>query len=462
MLSKEQLSTVRNASKRSLNVIDELLMKEKIPVNGWSDGLLTQFMEALSSADSNNREDGIGAGEREGRVASDLVRRLHFGMTHGIGRSGNIAECQPKALGSSALNSIANNFALEALQLLGLNHCKKAILLPVCTGMALTLSLLTLKQMKPTATRVVWHRIDQKSCFKSIIAAGLVPMIVQPKVVQENDRFELILDEEHLEDSVKFCSDEDILCVLTTTSCFAPRCPDNLESASKFAAKHGCFHLVNNAYGLQSAFIAAELERCLKSGKVDLFVQSTDKNFLTPVGGSIVASSNKELVKSLGKLYPGRASAVPSRDFVLTMLHFVKNGLLKIMEERKAVNECLLRKMMILAKEFGENTWQSTGNEISIAMSLKNLSSAEQKHFGGILYSKYKVTGARVVSSTTDVSTIAGYEFINFGSHTNFQHDGYLTVASGVGMTFDEIDKLIDRLSEILTEMRNISKKSGV
>lgn len=305
-------------------------------------------------------------------------------MTHGIGRSGNIAECQPKALGSSMLNSIANNFALEALQILGklfvlllinlfffsgLKSCKKAIVLPVCTGMALTLSLMTLKQMKPTATRVVWHRIDQKSCFKSIIAAGLVPVIVQPKVIQRNDCFELMLDEEALENCVNDYFDDDLLCILTTTSCFAPRCPDDLESASKFAAKHGCFHIVNNAYGLQSSFIVAKLEKCLESGKVDLFVQSTDKNFLTPVGGSIVASSKKELVKSLGKLYPGRASAVPSRDFVLTILHFGKTGLIKIMEERQTINKCLLEKMTILAEEFGEKTWQSAGNEISIGWS---------------------------------------------------------------------------------------------
>ena len=46
------------------------------------------------------------------------------------------------------------------------------MLIPVATGMALLMVLLTLKQRRPQAKYVVWPRIDQKSCFKSIISAG--------------------------------------------------------------------------------------------------------------------------------------------------------------------------------------------------------------------------------------------------------------------------------------------------
>lgn len=46
------------------------------------------------------------------------------------------------------------------------------MLIPVATGMALLLVLLTLKQRRPKAKYVVWPRIDQKSCFKSMISAG--------------------------------------------------------------------------------------------------------------------------------------------------------------------------------------------------------------------------------------------------------------------------------------------------
>lgn len=40
-------------------------------------------------------------------------------------------------------------------------------------------------------------------------------------------------------------------------------------------------------------------------GRVDAFVQSTDKNFLVPVGGCVVASSKEEFVTAVSQTYPG-------------------------------------------------------------------------------------------------------------------------------------------------------------
>lgn len=56
--------------------------------------------------DSNNFQNRVGVGEREARIFSPLVRSRHFGLGHGIGRSGDIAAIQPKAAGSSLLNQI--------------------------------------------------------------------------------------------------------------------------------------------------------------------------------------------------------------------------------------------------------------------------------------------------------------------------------------------------------------------
>lgn len=44
----------------------------------------------------------------------------------------------------------------------------------------------------------------------------------------------------------------EVLCVLTTTSCFAPRVPDDLISVSQLCRQFDVYHLVNNAYGIQS------------------------------------------------------------------------------------------------------------------------------------------------------------------------------------------------------------------
>jgi len=51
--------------------------------------------------DSNNFEGNVGVGEREARVYSPLVARRHYGLAHGIGRSGDIAAEQPKVSVSS-------------------------------------------------------------------------------------------------------------------------------------------------------------------------------------------------------------------------------------------------------------------------------------------------------------------------------------------------------------------------
>ena len=39
--------------------------------------------------------------------------------------------------------------------------------------MALLLVLLTLRAQRPNARYVIWPRIDQKSCFKCILSAGV-------------------------------------------------------------------------------------------------------------------------------------------------------------------------------------------------------------------------------------------------------------------------------------------------
>ncbi len=46
--------------------------------------------------DSNNFVDNVGVGEREARVASELVARRHYRLAHGIGRSGDVSAEQPK------------------------------------------------------------------------------------------------------------------------------------------------------------------------------------------------------------------------------------------------------------------------------------------------------------------------------------------------------------------------------
>ena len=58
-------------------------------------------------------------------------------------------------------------------------------------------------------------------------------------------------------------------------------------------------------------------------GRVDAFVQSTDKNFMVPVGGSIIAGFDKAFIELIGKTYPG--SLITSL-LVSSKLHFWQWG----------------------------------------------------------------------------------------------------------------------------------------
>lgn len=65
-----------------------------------------------------------GVGEREGRVYSSLVSRRHYGLTHGVGRSGDLTAEQPKAAGSSLLSKITHLLVRHALKIAGLRDVR--------------------------------------------------------------------------------------------------------------------------------------------------------------------------------------------------------------------------------------------------------------------------------------------------------------------------------------------------
>lgn len=102
----------------------------------------------MYNPDSNNFLDNVGVGEREARVYSQLVARRHYRFAHGIGRSGDIAEPQPKAAGSSLMAKITSFMARDALRIAGLDRMKSCVVLPMATGMSVTLILLTLRSMR--------------------------------------------------------------------------------------------------------------------------------------------------------------------------------------------------------------------------------------------------------------------------------------------------------------------------
>ena len=74
----------------------------------------------------------------------------------------------------------SNDICLRLSQLFVYNFrsAKDAFVAPVATGMGVALCLMALKRQRPGSKYVIWSRVDQKSCFKAILTAGLEPVIM--------------------------------------------------------------------------------------------------------------------------------------------------------------------------------------------------------------------------------------------------------------------------------------------
>ena len=223
-------------------------LQRKWPDEGWSERSIELLLDEFASLDSNNFLKNRGVGEREARIASALVARRNFHFGHGVGRSGDLTEVQPKAAGSSVLYQLTNDLAKDSLRILGVPGVQACFVAPLATGMSLTLIFLTLRQNKPRSKYIIWSRIDQKSCFKSIVTAGFEPIIID--TVLNGD--ELVTNTAKIEAVMKETDPELIACVMTTTSCFAPRASDDVESVAILCKSHQIAHVVNNAYGVQN------------------------------------------------------------------------------------------------------------------------------------------------------------------------------------------------------------------
>ncbi|KAL7474644.1 hypothetical protein ACHAW6_000610, partial [Cyclotella cf. meneghiniana] len=395
--------------------IKSLFLHKRLPDAGWSDVQIQRLLLELSVLDTNCEEtvqcqfSGVnatsssgfvhrwtGAGEREGRIYSNLVSQRHFGLGHGIGRSGDVMEAQPKAVGSSALLRLTLRLALDAVRRgAGLNGNGDAAngpaafgtLLPVCTGMSMSLVLSGLRdrarsldaelhctdtgnnhQLEQERNIVLWSRIDQKSCFKAILSAGLKCIVMPTK--KNHDTDEVSTDLDALQEALDTHGNS-VLAVLTTTSCFCPRVPDEVDKVAKLILKWnqgksgaGVSHVINHAYGLQCQRTNKLLNRACTIGRVDAIICSTDKNFLVPVGGALILSPNSKVIDSISKNYPGRASASPMVDLFITLLSMGLNGYKAVLEQRIRLLNLFRESLERVASVFGERVLNCPRNTI--------------------------------------------------------------------------------------------------
>ncbi|XP_048448136.1 O-phosphoseryl-tRNA(Sec) selenium transferase [Rhincodon typus] len=342
------------------------------------------------------------------------------------------------------------------LPLLGVRTVSSCFVVPMATGMSLTLCFLALRHRRPKAKFIIWPRIDQKSCFKSMITAGFEPVVIENLL--EGD--ELRTDLQTVESKIQQLGAKNILCVHSTTSCFAPRAPDRLEELAQICAKYDIPHIVNNAYGVQLSKCMHLIQQGARIGRIDAFVQSSDKNFLVPVGGAIVAGFDDVFINEISKMYPGRASASPSTDVLITLLSLGVNGYKHLLKERKEMFTYLSTELKKLAEAHGERLLETSHNPISLAMSLKRFHEHNDKavtQLGSMLFTRL-VSGARVVPVGSE-QIINGYTFQGFMSHINRYPCPYLNAASAIGMKRQDVDLFIKKLDKCL---KTLLKEKGI
>ena len=276
---------------------------------------------------------------------------------------------------------------------------------------------------------MVWPRIDQKTCLKCIRTANLEPLVVEEKLVGDA----LTTDVEAIDKVLRERSEE-ILCVLTTSSCFAPRVPDSLEAVSQLCKKYDVAHVLNNAYGLQCSKIANAIKESMRQGRLDCVVQSTDKNFMVPVGGSLIFSQRPQLIKQISEKYPGRACSSPIVDLFITLLQMGKTGIKRLYKERKENFKYMKEKAQTVMQRLGERVLETRDNSISLGLTLGNiLKDQDPVELGSMLYSK-KVVGHRILTSKDEAQKLCGNTFMNYGSHhQHYPFLPYMTIACAIG-----------------------------
>ncbi|MHA1379386.1 MAG: O-phosphoseryl-tRNA(Sec) selenium transferase [Candidatus Helarchaeota archaeon] len=413
----------------NLKPIRLLLEQRKIPEDGWDDNTIKLFLKVLSLMDTDKDPLAARVGEREARMASPLLAELAFGFCHGIGRSGVIATSQPKAPGGSVMYSLANKLATNAIKKFGVPNIKSAIVFPLATGMSIALSLAVARD-ETDGKEVIFPRMDHKSPLKAIKLVGLTPVIIEGELYGDAVR----IPPERVEDAIT----NKTAAILSTTTFFPPRECDDIKAIAKIAKKNQIPHIINNAYGVQNRKIMKKIHGAIDAGRVDAFIQSTDKNFLTPIGGAIVASSNKEFLEKINQSYAGRGNAAPIIQFLAAILSLGIKKYEKLRDEQEKNLKLLKDSLSEIIEKKGERILE-VENPAAVAITMTK---RDPKKIGTALYT-LRATGPRALTPN------------DWGScYTNYKTP-YLVLNAAIGSKKSDITQILDRLEKALEQTRS-------
>jgi O-phospho-L-seryl-tRNASec:L-selenocysteinyl-tRNA synthase len=412
----------KNIEERGRITLDALLAPAKDVLNRrvfpdlpLSEDQISLLLKLLSSMDTDKDPKAARVGEREGRIASPLLNQLSGGFNHGIGRSGHVTAPQPKAPGASLMQQVANNVALDAIRKLGLRNVRGGLIAPLSTGMTIGLVLATLRR-DHDIRRVLYPRIDHKSPRRGIILTGMdivdIPTIMNGDAVQAD-----------LASLEKGLRKETSAAVLATTTFFPPREPDPVKEIAKLCQETDTPLVINNAYGVQSSKMMATVSSAIDAGRVDAVVQSSDKNFLSPVGASVVVAPEEKTIDQISETYAGRATAAP---IVQTFVALLSLGLTRYnkLQKQQVENKKQLQASLSELAQSTEQRVLDVDNIVACAITMNNL---DVRDIGAKLYN-LRVTGPRAVEKG------------GFGSCINEYPHSYLVMNAAIGATKNDIE----------------------
>ena len=413
----------------NLNPIKTLFEHRKIPEDGWNDEIIEFLLKIFTLMDTDKDPKAIRVGEREARTSSQLVSDLSDGFCHGVGRSGQVFAAQPKASGTSILYNLANKLALDALIKFGLPNIKDAIVFPISTGMAIGLTCNAAKKEKNKKIMLI-PRLDHKSPLKGIDLVGLEAKIIDSTIKGDSIK----VNPEDIEKQIN----DDVLGILSNTTFFPPRECDDVKKIAKIAKEHDIYHVINNAYGVQSRSIMKKIRGAIDAGRVDAVIQSTDKNFLTPVGGTIIGCPDKDFLEKINHSYAGRGSAAPIIQFLASILSMGVKGYESLRDKQEKNRKLLEGLLTELMPKYGERILK-VENAIACAVTIDNY---DHLKVGGGLYN-LRVTGPRAYQSNSDWGTC----------YDNYPHS-YLVINAAIGANESDIRGIIEKLSKIFDQIK--------
>ena len=280
---------------------------------------------------------------------------------------------------------------------------------------------------------VIVPQIDHNSILKSLDFIGVRKKVIQGKIFGDAVRIPI----EDIRNSI----DDTCYAIISLTSFFPPRESDDIKEISKIAYDNDLIHIVINAYGVQSPKWMSYIRAAVDAGRVDVIIQSTDKNVLTPVGGSIIASPEKEIINKISQTYAGRATANPVVNFLISMLALGIEGYQHLIDEQQKNHKLLEDKLSAFASGIGERILE-VFNPVAVAMTLSKLNPDNLFALGGALYN-LRVTGPRVYNPSEKI----------FGTCCADYKTPYIVMNAAIGASSEDIMRAVDRLEKAYNQI---------